>query len=777
MFFIVIELNFRVVNKVCIIISVLVLIGSSVAATKSSETLVIHGLQKIPKKTLVHYWGKPSSYLLTDHNKSINKSIHQLYQTGFFEDVVVTDQVDHLVVSVKERPVISQVEFDDYDALKEDKIKEWLEEFGLEKSSFYSASKRYGLEEKIKRYYESLGRFETKVHFTVAPEKNNQVSLKLNLDESSVSSIQNIHINGAKSFSESEVQKRWPIAAHHFFSFLTGTDDYIKDNVAQAVVLLEQFYHDRGYLDYELKSKKVNFNKEDGQVDIVFNIDEGQVYTINKCVVDEGAKQIKASEVQAACSDMVNKIYKEKQISEKIAALSRSLEKEHILNYQYNLGKKINHKKHTVAVNISKREAQADYVRHINIHGNNGMSDLILRHALGFEEAGVVSQEKVKQSYQQLMMLGFVENIGFQPIPVPGQKHLSDLDVSLQEKRMVSMTFQVGWGSADGFLGNIGFNNGNFLGLGQKLSFQLKYSQISQVLSFDYVDPYYNFHHGSRSYGFYLKRQTPGKRLQHTHYIKDATGGYINYGYPLNRYASFNYGAGINYNTIKEFQSASAEIQSFIQDHGDSYQEYSVSGGFTYNTLNRRFFASKGQDLSANINFRLPLNKYSSSYYTFHFDWGLYQKLTHFYHEKDDFVFGFRYQFDYGNHYGQFKDYPFYANFYAGGLSSIKGFQAGSLGPKDSLGNVFGGNIAHFTEAQVLLPERWFGDSFRVSYFVDAGQVYLKNMALKDIRMSTGVMFKWLTPLCPITMSYALPIKSRPGDLLDRFQIGITAAF
>ena len=141
-----------------------------------------------------------------------------------------------------------------------------------------------------------------------------------------------------------------------------------------------------------------------------------------------------------------------------------------------------------------------------------------------------------------------------------------------------------------------------------------------------------------------------------------------------------------------------------------------------------------------------------------------------------EFIFHTVTDISYGDGFGKTKHLPFFKNFYAGGIGSVRGFDSGSLGPQDEFNHSIGGNLSTTGSANFILPSPW-KDTLRPSVFVDVGNVY-KNSTFKlsELRSSYGAQIEWRTPLgVPIILSYAKPIHKKSGDYLEAFQF--TLAF
>ncbi len=120
---------------------------------------------------------------------------------------------------------------------------------------------------------------------------------------------------------------------------------------------------------------------------------------------------------------------------------------------------------------------------------------------------------------------------------------------------------------------------------------------------------------------------------------------------------------------------------------------------------------------------------------------------------------------------------PFYKNFYAGGPGSVRGFTANTLGPTTTYGGYsrlqpIGGPIKTTGTFEFFFPRLLSGPGTRISAFVDYGNVFARtgDFSLSTFRVTTGLALQWQSPVGPISISYALPIRKEVGDEIERLQ-------
>ena len=125
---------------------------------------------------------------------------------------------------------------------------------------------------------------------------------------------------------------------------------------------------------------------------------------------------------------------------------------------------------------------------------------------------------------------------------------------------------------------------------------------------------------------------------------------------------------------------------------------------------------------------------------------------------------------------------PFFKNFYAGGVGSVRGYEPSSLGPRDSNNYSLGGNKRVIGNAELLFPMPGFAKekSVRLSMFVDGGAVYgddTQVLASEGFRYSTGMAITWFSPVGPLKFSYGMPIAPQLQDKIQRFQFTLGTVF
>jgi outer membrane protein insertion porin family len=147
-----------------------------------------------------------------------------------------------------------------------------------------------------------------------------------------------------------------------------------------------------------------------------------------------------------------------------------------------------------------------------------------------------------------------------------------------------------------------------------------------------------------------------------------------------------------------------------------------------------------------------------------------------------DLVFSLNGEVGYGDSYGGTSKLPFYENYYIGGPSSVRGYAARSIGPREdatATGDPIGGNFKLLTNAEFYVPSPVYSDTMRLVAFADAGTVMdtTNDVDWNELRYSTGVGLAWMSPVGPLTLSYAKGLKEDSQDELESFQFTLGTVF
>jgi outer membrane protein insertion porin family len=387
-------------------------------------------------------------------------------------------------------------------------------------------------------------------------------------------------------------------------------------------------------------------------------------------------------------------------------------------------------------------------------------------------EGGWYSAEKVERSRTRLDRLGYFEEVNVETPSVPGTTDQLDVNYSVTETSSGSITAGAGFSQSSGVLFNASIQQDNFLGSGKRVSLAFDNSSVNTVYSFAYVNPFWSIDGVSRGFGAFY-RTTDASNANLTNYSTDTRGADVNFGIPVNEFDTVRFSTGYQGLDLKTTSVSASEVTDFIDQHGDSFDSVVLTGSWRHDTRNKILFADNGGMQSVSLETTTPGS--GLEYYKLDYEQQRFLPLTR------ELTLGLKGHLGYGDGFGEYDQLPFFENFFAGGVRSVRGFEDNTLGPVDSDGDPIGGAFLVVFNAEVYFPIPFAEDAkgVRLSTFLDVGNVYedYNTFETGDLRYSVGLAGLWLSPLGPISISLGFPLNDKPGDKVQNFQFTVGTFF
>lgn len=707
--------------------------------------------------------------------------IRDLYKTGFFDNVDITRSNNNLIITVIERPTIGEINISGNKDITKKQLLSSLKDIGLVEGEVYSESALSGLEQALLQQYYNLGHYNVRVEANIAKQSRNRVAVNIKIYEGPSAKIKAINIIGNNHFSERKLLGNFSLTTSKWwnFTFMSHADQYSKEKLNADLEKLRSFYLDRGYLRFKIDSTQVSITPDKKYIYIIVHITEGAQYHLSGFNLS-GNLLGKDAQVRKLITINKGDVFSRQTIIDINSNINQLYGNFGYAMPEINANPSINDQNHTVFLNFVVNPGKKYYIRRINFSGNNKTNEEVLRREMRQQEGALYSLGKINASKHLLSNLSYLENVDTKLEPVPEHPDQLDLTYKVKETSSASANFNVGYSDADGFLYGLGINESNLLGTGKALAASFTHSKFNQVYSATYFDPYFTKNHISMKVDAYSQQMSPDS-VGLTPYSTNAYGGAMTFGIPI--ISDFHrLTAGIGYDFIKIFTDAftSREINEFIRKHGNKFNEAKVMSSWDYTNYDRAIFPTNGYAQSLNAEVDFPAASKSLSFYKLGYNTRWYYPLyKHFIlHTYTDLGFG--------DGWGNTSELPFFKNYYAGGIGSVRGFEAYSLGPRDSSTNPMGGNILADASVGLIVPSPW-NDRLRPTIFVDAGNTFNTltgpdafHFSFEQFRVATGIQFEWRSPIGPLLVfSIAKPIYS-PNKKLDRdklFDFNVGASF
>ena len=697
-------------------------------------------------------------------------AIKALYATGFYSDVRLEVENDVLIVFLVERPAISQIDINGSKEFTKDNLKDGLKTAGISEAKIFDRSVLDRAEKEIKRQYTSRGFYSAKVTTTVTPIERNRISLTFTIDEGEVSKIVDINIIGATAFSESTLKKEFELTTGGWFSWFTKDDQYSKQKLSGDLEKLKSYYLNRGYLEFNIESTQVSITPDKEKIYITVNISEGPVYKITD-IKFQGELKITEEEMRSLLLFKPGETFSRQKIVDSVKRISDRLGNDGYSFANINPVPDADRVNKTASFTMFVDPGRRVHIRRINVQGNSRTRDEVVRREMRQLESAWYSNEKIARSKERLERTSFFEDISIETPSVPGTNDQVDLNVTVKERNTGSLQFGVGYSSAEKLTISASVSQANIFGSGNQLSFRVNNSTISKAYEVSYLNPYWTVDGIARGFDVY-RRDLNTASLTTGEYRSTSTGAGVRFGVPVTEYDGINFGLGFERTALGLDAVSPQRYIDYVNTFGSKSDTIRGSFGFSRDTRDSIYFPRNGYLLEAGAEAGLPGG--DVKFYR------LQTKAQYLRPIWGPIVLNLNAEFGYANGYSG-KPLPFFKNFYAGGVDSVRGFEQSSLGPRDTNGDFIGGNRRIVGNIELLFPMPGVkGDkSVRLSTFVDFGNVFAANekIRLGDLRSSVGFAVSWFSPVGPLKFSLAKPIRQKADDKVERFQFLLGRVF
>ncbi|HET8747284.1 MAG TPA: outer membrane protein assembly factor BamA [Ramlibacter sp.] len=696
-------------------------------------------------------------------------AIRALFALGLFKDVRLEVQGDVLIVIVEERPTVNEVDFVGTKEFDKDTLKKALREIGLTEGRPYDQALADRAEQELRRQYINRSLYGAEVVTTVTPIERNRVNLTFTVTEGEPTRIKEMHIVGNRSFGEKQLLDLMDLDTGGWLSWYTKSDRYSRTKLNADLEALRSYYLQRGFLEFRIDSTQVAISPNKQDISITINITEGQRYVVSGVKL-EGDYLGKEEEFKSLVKIRPGEPYNADQVTETTKAFT-----EYFGNFGYAFAQvearpEIDRTNNRVFFTLVAEPSRRAYVRRINIAGNNRTRDEVIRREFRQFESSWYDAEKIKLSRDRVDRLGFFKDVNIETSDVPGAPDQVDLNVTVVERPTGSLQLGAGFSSAEKLALSFSVKQENAFGTGNYLSAEVNTSRFNRTIALTSVDPYFTPNGVSRTVDVYHRTSRPYDE-QGGNYSLVTSGAGLRFGVPFSEVDTVFFGGGFERTQIRPGTNIPAVYLDYAERFGFTSSAFPLTVGWSRDDRDSSLTPTRGR------------------FQRFAGEWGVggdARYLRGDYQFQQYLPLGRLYTFAFNGELGWGKGlngrpYPVFKNFYSGGLGSVRGFQQGTLGPRDVTGASIGGARKITLNAELITPFPGAGNdrTLRLFGFADAGNVFGENEQVRfgDLRASVGFGLSWLSPIGPLRIAIAQPVRKQAGDRIQRLQFQIGTSF
>lgn len=748
--------------------SFLVLQGAMALAPFAVKDIRVEGLSRVEPGTI--FASLPVKVGDTYSDEKAAASIRALFALGLFKDVRIDVSGGVLIVIVEERPSIADVDFSGTKEFDKDTLKKALADIGLTDGRPFDKALVDRAEQELKRQYINRSMYATEVVTTVTPIERNRVNLSFAVLEGDTAKISSIRIVGNKAFSESTLRSQMDSDTAGWLTWYTKANRYSRAKLNADIESLRSYYLSRGYLEFKVDSTQVAISPNKEDIGITINISEGERFVVSKIKL-VGNYLGKEEEFRSLIAIQAGEVYNADQVAQTIKAFT-----DYFSNFGFAFARaeprtEVDRATNRVEVTIQADPSRRVYVRRINVAGNDRTRDEVIRREFRQLEAAWYDGDKIRQSRNRVDRLGFFKDVSLETQEVPGSQDQVDLLVTVSEKPTGSLSLGAGLSSSDGLGLTFGFKQDNAFGSGNSLGMDINTSKFNRSIGFNTTNPYFTDDGVSRTIEVAARSSKPYTDIDS--YSLDTVSGALRFGVPFTDTDTVYFGVGVDRTTIVPGTGLPLAYQTYANQFGFTSNAVPLSVGWGRDTRDSALVPTMGKLMRAtaewSVGGELRYVRATTQYQQFV---PLTRRVT----------LALNGELSAGAGTNNLP-YPIFKNYYAGGLGSIRGFEQGSLQTafQRQAGVVATGGAKKINvNAEVLSPLPGGGTdrTLRMFGFVDAGGVFDADESVQfgDLRSSYGVGISWISPVGPLRLAFARPIKKFDEDRIQtmQFQIGTT---
>jgi outer membrane protein insertion porin family len=761
----------------------------------------IQGLQRISEGTVYNYL--PVN--IGDHlnPQRVREAMRALYATGFFRDVELRREGNVLIVAVAERPSLESVDIKGNKDIKTEDLQKSLRNVGLSAGKTFDRSTLDEVTQYLTDQYYSRGKYAVQIDTKVENLPDNRVRVNINIKEGSRAKIRQINIVGNTVFREKDILATLALQTPNWQSWYKQSDRYARETLQGDLEKIQTYYQDRGYANFHIDSVQVAIAPDKSDIFITANVTEGAVYKLGEIKLG-GNLIAPEAELKGLLLVAPGQTYSQKTISASQERIKNRLGAEGFYFAKVDPVPQIDEPNKIVNLTLFVDPGSRVYVRHIHFTGTTRSGDESLRREMRQLEGAWLSNVSLERSKQRLQRLAFVESVEMSTEQVPGSPDLVDVNFAVKERPSATIGGGIGYSAAQKLVLNGNLSDSNFFGGGDFVALNVDSGAYNKIYSFSETDPYRSVDGLSRTLSLSYRDSTQFVSESSAFSSKNIALG-LTYGYPITEFQGVSAGVNLQRVDLLTFAASSAEqAVQWVQSNGHPYSGESVStfiepdgttitsstalagtrfttveltAGWQYDSRNRALFADRGVRSAVSLSIVPP--GATVRYYIASYQFSGYLPLWR------KFLLSEVFQTAYGQGLGGTTGLPPYKRFYAGGPDTVRGYTEDTLGPVDTNGNPYGGNMLVVSRTELILPvpEKW-QTSARVSVFYDMGNVFSNDgtkfvgedletpvtykFSYHALRDSTGLSVQWLAPSLGIfRFSYGIALNASRGNSID----------
>jgi outer membrane protein insertion porin family len=719
------------------------------------NSIEIRGIKRIDetaiKSKISQKIGEPLS------QEKTNEDIKNIYKMGYFDDVRAEIEPFEggikLIYIVKEKPTIIKIEFQGNKEFDDTKLKEKLT---ISPGAIADSVLIQDNVNNLRKFYEEEGYWLARIIPIIKTITPDEISLTYQIEEGHKIKIKKIEFEGNKQLPSKKIKKVMETKEWWLFSFITSSGYYQKERMDSDIEKIRDLYFNNGYIKVVVGEPTIKLTEDEKGMIIKIPIFEGDQYKVSSIDIT-GNKVFDEKTIRHKIKIEAGKPFSKERLRKDIIAISEKYSENGyaLVTITPDLIPDENNKLVKLVLKID--EGDKFNIGRIEITGNTRTRDKVIRREIMLDEGDTYNSALIKRSYERINNLNFFETVEVIPKPKAEEKKV-DLEIKVKERPTGFLSIGGGYSSVEKFIGMIELTQGNLFGRGQLLKVKAELGGRTTYYDILFKDPWFLDKPLTFSTNLYKITR------EYIDYDKKALGFGISLG---ERFSDYWWG-DISYNIEKaEIYNLSKNAPRIIKDQEGTRVTSSITPSIVRDSRDNYLDPSRGSRNSLYLTYAGlgGTNKFLKG-----------EIDSAWYFPINSTTIMIRERFGYAT--GLFgEELPLYERFYLGGIYTIRGLGFGEAGPRDPKTNdVIGGTEELIFNAEYIFP---IVSELRLKgvLFFDAGNSYDEFKNFGELRYTTGIGVRWISPMGPIRIEWGYNIDRKPGEKSSRIEFAFGTFF
>ncbi|OGP86953.1 MAG: outer membrane protein assembly factor BamA [Deltaproteobacteria bacterium RBG_13_65_10] len=795
--------------------------------------------------------------------KVAQEDVRDIYKMGFFRDVQLdvqsTEQGKIVTFIVAENPVVRSLNYAGNRHVKKDKLDEILT---IKPNQTLDFRKLYESQQRIQSYYSQSGYYLATVKYSLLQVDENSVAVTFNVTEGNKLKLKRIDFVGNKAFGDRTLKgemktKEWDLPSK-VLSHINQRGIYREPIFYEDLNKVHEYYLDHGYLRADVGEPEVTHEKKWLYVKVP--IEEGVPYKVAKVDL-KGDEFLDKVEARKRFKLKSGKTFNRALMTGDIDYLTKKYTNRGFFYASVTPLTDVDDAKKTVDITYDVTKGKLVYFEDIEVVGNTKTRDDVIRRELQVAEGELYNATGVEGSKGRVKALGFFEDVSVNT-RVGSTENQLDLTVGVKERPTGSFSFGAGFSSVDKFIFAAQVQQQNLFGRGQQIALSADIGGRRNDVNFRWTDPYVRGSLWAISVNAFVDNR------EFNDFTRSGQGGSLTVGRSIGDYTRIFAGYSYEQQSVSElgFDATSLLIRedirggartssfnpSISRDTRDdridpkkgtlfslSLQSAGMGGDNRFTKMEGRatwwfpiklfpwestiaFNARAGGAKARNTLEDFKLKEPTTTVGTKTFPPVTIGGIT-FPGWSEPIPVPSSISFQQGGSAETDKTFPLSIidsdqllpvteRFYLGGLNSVRGFKARSLGPRRAIltripisgvagipdgttqyavADLNGNGIIDRDETEVIGGNKYalFNLEYQFPlnkkmglgglFFFDGGQAFAEGdpIRLGDLRYSGGAGVRWRSPFGPLRFEWGFPLQRQEGEESSVFEFSVGSSF